>query len=71
MFDEKLLIKLDTAPELIKGRQKVMKIKSAALESCKILSGQQSGNQCPFYFFIFHPTSLCMQTQPLFLSLLR
>lgn len=33
MFDEKLLIKLDTALEFIKGRWKVMKIKSAALES--------------------------------------
>lgn len=38
MSDENLLIKLDTASELIKGKWKVMKIKSAALESCKILT---------------------------------
>lgn len=46
-------MKLDTALELIKGRWKVMKIKSAALESCKILSRQQFGIQCPYYFSLF------------------
>lgn len=38
MFDEKVLIKLDTASELGKGKWKVMKIKSAALDACKILT---------------------------------
>lgn len=60
--------------ELIKGKWKVMKIRSAALESCKILTRQWSGILCPWVFEFFPFLTPCshvrtiLRTKPLLLS---
>lgn len=72
MFDEKLPIKLDTAPELIKRRWKVMKIKSVALvKSCQDSNLETSVHI--IFSFSTPPPHVCtiLHRQPLFLSLLR